>query len=47
MNHILKTVNLTEETDLSLEQLDTRLEFLAAPGVTDGFCWTFTCGVNK
>lgn len=37
MEHLIKSVNLTEEKDLSLERLDDRMEFLAGlPWAADG-----------
>ena len=47
MEHVIKTVNLTEEKDLSLERLDSRMEFVAAlPAVLDSIdCGTY-CNVK-
>lgn len=44
MEHLIKSVNLTDEKDLSLERLEDRIEFIAPMGVAD--CAIFYCGTN-
>lgn len=47
MEHVIKTLNLTDEKDLSLERLDSRVEFLAAATIVPlADCGLFICNSN-
>jgi len=47
MEHLIKSVNLTEEKDLSLERLDSRMEFLAGlPWAENGATCENYCNIK-
>lgn len=48
MNQVIKSVNLVDEKDLSLQRMDDRVEFLAAtPSGLLGDCGLYVCITNS
>lgn len=47
MEHLIKTVNLVDEKDLSLQRMDDRIEFIAAASVDAlASCVLYVCITN-